>query len=517
MKEKAVIFCRISDQKQDEGFSLAAQEKYALEYCKLKNFEIHNTFSIIETGSKAGKRTKFEEMVREIQKYLKSKSTQLHLIVEKPDRLTRNFTSKEQLEALVMAGKLVIHYYKDRRIVDKYASPADIFTEDIMTSLSKYTAGNISRETKKGMKEKAAQGCFPARPPIGYKNVRIGDEDKNGRRHAAIIVDEATKSAVLRIFELRAVKHLSYKEISSAIREEGLLPPKRAKSLTKSSVQEILKNPFYVGRFYWQGELYEGKHELFVPRKWFQKSQEHLGSTKKRKPKGTFSNYLKCADPACGLTILYDPKVKKLKQTGEVVTYDYYHCSDGRDVHKKNLTKQTNVSEFAIWNGLACVADEICINERLAQAVSVALKRTHDKAIAEHKETIHQHKQEIAAKETEEDRATDLLINGVLDKEIYGRMIKKIREEKRHYVDLLEQNQMSITDKFYETSEKILELCIHAKSQWEKLNTQERLDFLQSVLSNQYLDGSTIRYNLKKPFAVLVEMKKKDVGALGRT
>lgn len=517
MSEKAIIFCRISDQKQDDGFSLAAQEKYAREYCEQRKFSIQNVYSIVETGSKAGKRTKFEEMVKDIQKQLKPNTAQLHLIVEKPDRLTRNFTSKEQLETLVTTGKLVIHYYKDRRIVDKFASPADIFTEDIMTSLSKYTAGNIARETRKGMKEKAAQGCFPARPPIGYKNVREGNEDKNGRRHATIAVDEQTKPAVLRIFELRALKHFSYKEIGDVIREEKLLLPKRAKTLTKSSIQDILKNPFYIGQFYWQGELYDGKHELFVPAKWFRKSQEMNGTTKKRKPKGTFSNYLKCADPACGLTILYDPKVKKLKQTDEIVTYHYYHCSDGRDVHKNNSTKQANVPERLIWKGLEAIPEEICINERLARAVSVALKSTHDKAISEHKDTINQHKEEIAAKELEEDKATELLLSGVLDKDIYARMIKRIRSEKRRYVDLLEQNQMSITDKFYETSEQILELCIHAKSLWEKTNAEEKLQFLEKVLSNQYLDGSTIRYDLKKPFAVLSEMKKNEFGALGRT
>ena len=69
-------------------------------------------------------------------------------------------------------------------------------------------------------------------------------------------------------------------------------------------------------------------------------------------------------------------------------------------------------------------------------------------------------------------------MSGVVDKEIYARTIKKIRDEKRRYVDLLEQNQLSITGKFYETSEKNLELCITAKSLWEKANTEERLQFI---------------------------------------
>lgn len=196
------------------------------------------------------------------------------------------------------------------------------------------------------------------------------------------------------------------------------------------------------------------------------------------------SNSFKCADPACGLTILYDPKIKKLKHTGEIVTYHYYHCTDGRDIHKNSGIKQVNISEQTIWKGLETIPAEICINERLAKAVSAALKATHDKAITEHKETINHHKQEIATKEREEDKATELLMNGILEKDVYGRTIKKNRDEKRHYVDLLEQSQLAITDEFYETSEKILELCMSAKTLWEKANVQERLQFLEKVLSN---------------------------------
>ena len=34
---------------------------------------------------------------------------------------------------------------------------------------------------------------------------------------------------------------------------------------------------------------------------------------------------------------------------------------------------------------------------------------------------------------------------------------------------------MSTADKFYETSEKILELCIHAKTPWDTLNFEKIL------------------------------------------
>src|SRR3989338_1974610 len=170
--DDAILLCRISDEKQKDGYSLEAQERIGREYCKTKGFNITNRFRFVETGSKSQDRKKFDGMMGFIGEYVLKSTRPLHLVVEKSDRLTRNFTNREQLQFFVMSGKLVIHYYKDRRILDKNCSPADIFTDYIMTSVNKYMALNTARETRKGMKEKAKNGWFPGRAPLGYKNIR---------------------------------------------------------------------------------------------------------------------------------------------------------------------------------------------------------------------------------------------------------------------------------------------------------------------------------------------------------
>lgn len=152
--EDAVMLNRISDEKQKDGYSLDAQERVGTEYCNTKGYNnILQSFRFVETGSKIHDRKKFDGMLRFIKDYCLKSKRALHLIVEKPDRLTRNFTNREQLQFLVMTGKLVIHFYKDRRIFDQNCSPADIFTDDITTSVSKYMALNTAREVRKGMGE----------------------------------------------------------------------------------------------------------------------------------------------------------------------------------------------------------------------------------------------------------------------------------------------------------------------------------------------------------------------------
>lgn len=57
-----------------------------------------------------------------------------------------------------------------------------------------------------------------------------------------------------------------------------------------------------------------------------------------------------------------------------------------------------------------------------------------------------------------------------------------------------------------ESVKSILELATSAKSLWIRKSAQERKEFLNMILSNPILDGVNVRYELKKPFAVLVKM-----------
>jgi hypothetical protein len=66
-----------------------------------------------------------------------------------------------------------------------------------------------------------------------------------------------------------------------------------------------------------------------------------------------------------------------------------------------------------------------------------------------------------------------------------------------------------------ETAKTVLELATSAKSLWIDRSAYERREFLNKVLSNPILDGLTVRYELKKPFAVLLKMNEKDKWCLG--
>ena len=428
--EDAVMLNRISDEKQKDGYSLDAQERVGTEYCKTKGFNILQSFRFVETGSKIHDRKKFDGMLKFIKDYCLKSKRALHLIVEKPDRLTRNFTNREQLQFLVMTGKLVIHFYKDRRIFDQNCSPADIFTDDIMTSVSKYMALNTAREVRKGMGEKARKGEFPGRAPLGYQNIRDGGINKHGRKHARIIPDDSTKKTVQRIFELRALKGFSYQAIRDQVVEEGLIAKERAKPFSRSSVEKILKNPFYGGRYQWEGEWYEGKHDLIVPKAWVALVDGNRGVANKPMPLGIFSHYMKCAVPGCECAVIYDPKIKINKSKGTERVYHYYHCTDGKQVHKVKTIRQVNVPEKTIWEKFGEVIASISISEELSQFIWGELMEANLRADNSSSAESEKAKVRLSELAPGEDELYRDWKDGHLSKESYTRNLQRLQAER---------------------------------------------------------------------------------------
>src|ERR1019366_1006922 len=95
MKE-SVIYARVSSKDQErEGYSIPAQRKTLMEYAPKNGFRIVQEFVDVETAKCAG-REKFGEMIA----FLRNNSKCRTVIVEKTDRLYRNFRDYLTLEDL---------------------------------------------------------------------------------------------------------------------------------------------------------------------------------------------------------------------------------------------------------------------------------------------------------------------------------------------------------------------------------------------------------------------------------
>ena len=103
---------------------------------------------------------------------------------------------------------------------------------DIHVAVAKHYVENLKDEVKKGLREKAEQGMYPGRAPLGYKN---------NRATRGIDLDPDRAPVLRRTFEMYASGRFSL----STLRRE--IFHKSGLKISKAHLERSLKNPIYAG------------------------------------------------------------------------------------------------------------------------------------------------------------------------------------------------------------------------------------------------------------------------------
>lgn len=259
--KQGVLYARVSSREQErEGYSIPAQQKLNREYALKRGIKIVREFIDVETAKTTG-RKQFGEMVKFFEKHPNCRV----VIVEKTDRLYRNFRDSVTLEDLGVE----IHLTKEGQVLNKDSKSQAKLMHGFQLLIARNYIENLREEVKKGMKEKASQGIYPGRPPFGYRNNII---------EHTIEVHPDNADVARRIFELYATGSCSLAEVRQMVRTET------GKLITKSHIHDgILRNPFYIGFFSWDGEQHRGTHPALINPALFQQVQAVLDGHNKPK------------------------------------------------------------------------------------------------------------------------------------------------------------------------------------------------------------------------------------------
>ncbi len=512
--KNAVAIIRVSSGRQKDGISHSVQEQKSREYCDEKGFNLVKVFVLTESAKRSQDRKQYHEAMAFIKK-----NKHGNVLFYSQDRESRNPIDFAQNEECVLDGIFNIHYVLDRKILHQDSPDTDFLTRDFAGVIASHYSRNLKTRVSGAMTAKAETGWWPnSRPPLGYVCKKATDpltgRIKNRGGTIALDPNENNKKIVLREYELRA-KGLSYEKIRETILEEKLITGKKAVQYRKNTIEKRLNNPFYRGKFLWNDKLYDGNHEVFIPKEWLKKvdalsgqwgfTKRHFGSEYMAIADG----WLKCS---CGCRIIYDPKEKKIKSTGETKTYHYYRCTNGKRAHPK----LENIKSEKIWEQFEPLMEKINISDEFAEAIADALNTTEKKA---HRATEIQ-MVEFKAKEQElqshEDKLFDMRLQGHIGQSDFDKQLARIRSNRDDLADQLETLQKGLTSAVMETAQTVLELATSAKSLWKQGTPEERRNFLDKLLSNPILDGVNVRFTLKKPFAVLVQMTENVDWCAGR-
>ena len=505
--KRAMALIRVSSLGQEGNTSRQTQESEIQEHCSRHDLELLEIVAIVESARSSELRTQYAAFMEKADRL-----GARHLVFHRYDREARNLTDTERNEKLVREGRLVLHYVIDGKILDGNSPDSEFFNRDIQAAINKNYSRELSSKVVRALQAKAEMGWYPStHPPLGYITQKLKTAAGFERRRGAIVIPNPDRRAVRQIqreFELRAETPTpSLRDVRNRIIAEGLIPVEKIKNYHIGSVEKRLKNLFYNCKVLWNGSVYEGKHERIIAETLFWKVQKTFGTKTPylKNPDALFGNgWIKCAEAACGSFITFDPKTKKIKATGEEKTYRYYRCSNGRKIH----TKLKSVSEESVMGQLSEAVKQISIRENFRNELLQAVNKTLTKAKNVAREDLDRYEAAQVLLKDREDQLYDHFAAGAIDLEIYNGQRKRLQAERLEYTSMMKIAQAKISDTAEETVESLIELATNAESLWNYMTNAERRELLGKLLSNRWLDGVTVRYEIVKPLRTLSEMKE---------
>lgn len=183
--------------------------------------------------------------------------------------------------------------------------------------------------------------------------------------------------------------------------------------------------------------------------------------------------------------------------------YHYYRCANGKKQHRKLVY----VSEQTIMSGFASAAESIAIDVVIAEELTRILNESHAAVRSERRRETAKFQRELVDIDGNENQHFDLLSSGTLDDTSYKKQLQRIRDRRTEATLKLTKANEDLDDAHLDTMRSTLELARSAKITWATRSTAEKRRFLEIVVSNVRLDGQTVRYDLRKPFQLLSELR----------
>ena len=462
----AVSYARVSSDAQErDGFSIPAQRKSIRQYAKDKGIKIARAFEASESARKPGRKV-FGGMVD----YIQDNSNARVIIVERTDRLTRNFTDGAIIEKLVNDLGLRVFSVTEGEIMKPNSSSSDKLMNRFHTLVAESDSNKISDNARKGMKEKASQGIWATYAPVGYRNFT----KPNGKK--IIVVDEDHAPLIRRIYECYASGNYTLQSLAKKMRAEGFVV-RNGGSVSKSIVDKILKDPIYMGWYFWKGEEdpVKGAHEPIVSEEIWNLAQDVLAGKKVSRCHHVKHNYalnglLTCAD--CGSV---------LAGTISKGRYTHYYCLNSKGTCGE-AGKRRYIDEEKIEKLITDIVSRLHFDNKDFELMKESWRLGNLENVQEIKEDLHRLRKQRNHLQKRLDDAVEYMMDGKLNEEAYDRKSLQWRKDLEACEKAIEQKQKeqeACMDEF----EKVSILARKACSLFSKQDAFGKRKLLDLLLS----------------------------------
>jgi len=432
------------------------------------------------------------------------------IVVYQIDRLVRNHLEAGELQYLLQTGAIKSIWTNNR----EYRSEDNALLFSIEASVATQYSRDLSVKVRRGIKQKCALGQPPRTAPLGYLNTKSSAKGAN-----TVIADPERWHIIRKGFDLLLSRKYTVPQILVLLnREYGLHT--RAKSTTggrllaRATLYRIFTNPFYYGYFYHKADLFKGTYPPMITVEEFDQVQQILGRKGKPRPKKhifPFTGLMTCG--VCGCAITASEKVKKIKETGEVKSYTFYHCTK----RKKNChcTEKHYTTAKEIEAMIVSDLHRYQLRPSFKEWAITLLKEMHQEEMAKRQALLQSTIDQEKKLERELDNLIELRIsNGISEEKYY--------EKKADKEQLLLRVQSKIKQEEFQAKDWIctladkLEFCVSAVDHFIHGDTQMKKSICLDFGWNWLLKGKKLLIYKHEWFEPIRKFQKALEAVFGR-
>lgn len=407
MKQRAIIYTRVSTDEQNNGYSPLDQKTKLYQYCENNKIEVVGFFHDDESG-KTFDRPEWINIMSFIQK---NRDCVDLIIFLKWDRFSRNVAEayiaikalrKFNVEPLAIEQPLDFEVPESKIMLAIYLAAPEVDNDR--------RALNIFNGMRRARKEGRWVGCCLR----GYKNTR----DENNR---PIMTPEggSQEKLVRKAFRDFASGIYNIEELRRKLNKEGL-------KCNRSSFWKLLKNKGYIGKVFVMAykdepsQWVDGLHEPLISEKTFYDVQDILDGRRKKIP-NTFARaraeyplrgFLAC--PRCSKPLTASASTGKSGNK-----FLYYHCTKGCRERQK-----VDVVNNAFTDLLKGLQVDPFYLELYAEILKDKLKNSNSSV----KKDIENNSKELLKQQTRQKNARNLMLDGEITSSEFKEMKIEIEE-----------------------------------------------------------------------------------------